>query len=95
MKNNILFALSIFLTVIGSFMLGVCLFRSAYSDLDKECTHKTEIIQQYQEYVNNCELLLDSVSGRDSTFMNDMSYTDVYYNYMRSKEKIDSILLSE
>lgn len=95
MKNNILFALSTFFIISVSFLFGVSVFMSAYSDLDKECLHKTEIIKQYQEYVNNCELLLDSVSNRDKTFMIDMSSTEVYYDYMRSKEKIDSILLSE
>lgn len=95
MKSNILFALSIFLIIAGSFLFGVSIFQSAYSDLDRECIHKTEIIKQYQEYVNSCELLLDSMSNRDKTFMTDMSGTDVYYDYMRSKEKIDSILLSE
>lgn len=92
-KTTIGIIIVLFLMTIVS-TIGFCMTRVGLEDEIKESMHKEQVIQQYQEYLTNCELLLDSVSGRDSTFMDEMSYTDVFYNYMRSKEKVDSILLS-
>lgn len=95
MKKSVFILVFSLIVLLICSVTGFCIAKIGLDDQIKENTHQEEIIAQYQEYLNNCELLLDSVSGRYNDFMDNMSYTDVYYNYMRSKEKVDSILLSE
>lgn len=46
------------------------------------------LLNAYDSYYQNCEILLDSIADRDSTFKHFMDTTKVYEQYLKSREPL-------
>lgn len=55
------------------------------------CDQNTRI-NTYDRYNKNCETLLDSIASWDDSFIDTIVETDTYYNYLESREYLDSII---
>lgn len=54
--------------------------------------YKIELIKAYDAYNKDCEILLDSITSWDNSFMDTTGETDTYCNYMESKKKLYSLI---
>lgn len=52
---------------------------------------KMELLDEYDKYYESVEILLDSVVVWDESFMDTTLETDVYFEYYKHREKIDSL----
>lgn len=85
MNKSHLFAalLSMILSVIllGSIIINYIVYNS-YSNL----------IRAYDNYNKNCEILLDSIASWDESFYDATVETDVYQNYLDSRDNLDYLI---
>lgn len=76
------------------FILGYFLFSPSSIEKANYNTlpYKIELIEAYNSYNKDCETLLDSIASKDNSFMDTTGETDTYCNYMKSREKLDSLI---
>lgn len=97
MKPRTLFNILILLIVgIACFTLGL-LFRQSQKPYDYE--FELELLNAYDQYYDKTEALLDSIysSGvmKEDTFTNVVMETNTYYEYEVTRDRVDSLYLSQ
>ena len=50
------------------------------------------VIDAYDRYNRDCEILLDSIAKWDESFGDGVAETDAYVIYLESREHLDSVL---
>lgn len=53
------------------------------------------LINAYDRYNKNCEILLDSIAEWDETFEDKVTETDTYVIYLESREHLDSVIYNK
>ena len=81
----------ILVLIIIVFCLGYVLGHSDTKDRPYGYEFKMELLDEYDKYYKSVEILLDSVVVWDESFMDTTIETDVYFEYYKHREKIDSL----
>lgn len=90
MKKNIIAVVAI----VVAFVAGME-FESWYyntDDLFRANKEKAILIDAYDAYNRDCEILLDSIAAQDDSFMDVIGETDTYLDYCVSREIVDSLI---
>lgn len=56
---------------------------------------KSALVNAYDRYNRDCEILLDSIAKWDETFGDGVAETDAYIIYIESREHLDSVLYNK
>lgn len=67
--------------ILGSVIINYIVYNS-YSNL----------IKAYDTYNKDCEILLDSIASWDESFYDTTVETDVYQNYLDSRDNLDCLI---